>query len=155
MLSQVLIERDPAGRPMVQVVENPTSKKPRTFENRARGLRVPHFGSTDLILLAEYFSDRDFHIDLIEVANSGLSPLEENEEDRVSREMLSALRTGGAEAAMRTLDAQPGGLVVIGLRLTSTDLRSFSIRRDGVAHSSRPTTIVSALRDAFSSLPLT
>ncbi|WIB63742.1 hypothetical protein [Curtobacterium sp. MCBD17_040] len=147
-MQQVLMHRAGTATPRFELRENPRNQAPLSFEDAEAGVRVPRLGSQDLLAIARYAADVGFHIDGFIIEDHTLSPVPTEETDELSETLVNILARDGAFAAALFLDDE-FGFYVTGVRLTSADLRSFTLLREGVTRSPAETHLEDFLARAW------
>ncbi|MEG8035386.1 hypothetical protein QP157_08655 [Sphingomonas sp. LR61] len=91
-----------------------------------------HFGSQDLIRLAGFAQENGFKVSRFSLADSYLTPLEADEERRVSRSMVEILGHFDARELRGAMLDEFDGLYVIGVELISKESgHRLTVRRSG------------------------
>jgi len=133
-MQQVLMHRAGTAPPRFELRENPRNQASLSFEDADAGVRVPRLGSQDLLAIARYAADVGFRIDGFIIEDHTLTPVPIEETDELSEKLVNILAQNGAFAAALFLDDE-FGFYVTGVRLTSADLRSFTLLREGATRS--------------------
>lgn len=148
MVSQVIVHKHRSDQPVFEAVSNSKSVPPLSFEDLAHDVYVPRLGSDDLLHIAAFAASTGFYVDGFNILGRHGSPLDEDQLERVSAELLANLASGANYAATVFSRNYPGHFVA-GLVLTSSDMHSLVLRRLGVVETDLPSLATAFLAAAW------
>ncbi|WP_096359269.1 hypothetical protein [Microbacterium sp. TPU 3598] len=149
MVQQVVM-RLTGATPTFETQENPDGLPPLSFEDNGRGVRIPRLGTQDILAIAEYAARSGYRIDSFQLADHTLTNLQDPLAATVSAKLKKMLESGkDARAAENLLLERWPSLNVTGLSLTTPDLRTVRIQRQGILSASADWASTRFLADAW------
>lgn len=138
------------GAPSFETADNPDSRAPISFEDRRHGVRIPRLGSQDILRIAEFAVRDGYTVNGFQLGDSMLSPVAESLGEKVSKQLLKRLRRGESAADVDDFlaDEWPT-LAVIGVELTTPNLGSARLQRQGVLSGSADWSPIPFLTNAW------
>lgn len=130
-MQQVLMHRADGAAPRFELRDNPGNRSPLSFEDQTSGTRIPRLGTEDLLAIAKYAERSGLHVDGFTLEDHAFSALPDEAQDELSDVLADVLRRDGVAEASRLID-EDFGYYVTGVKLTTADLRSFTLLREGV-----------------------
>ena len=131
-MSKVVLSPSPDGRTSLRI----SNLEPGNTEHSVIGHEL-HMGSQDLIRFADFASNRGFRISSFMLADPNLSPLIEDEQVEISRQMVELLSAYGGDELEAAMRDEFDGLYVVGVNLiASSSGRRISVRRRGYVETS-------------------
>ena len=150
MVNQVVVR--PAGATSAVHIDPVTT----TSTTPLAGAQTLHFGSQDLIRVADFAREQNYKVARFLVADSYLSPLDESEERQVSDELIDILTTYGGRELEAAMDEEYAGLYVTGVEFVSlTSGLRIALRRRGYVDTSVVDEAERLLNSAWRELKLT
>lgn len=158
-VNQVVMRGDGAAEPTFDVLPNPRSKNPLTFENDASGVHVPSFGSSDIVLLSSFAAEHGFRIVRFSLADPYMSAIPDDERERVSDFLVTCLAEAGPNGVREMLKRDFRGYLVTAVDLEAeANMDRVSLRRHGVTvgtaidHQPGKSVLIQLLQDAWKAI---
>ena len=137
------------AQPVFETIATDGQTRPLEFEDVDEGVRVPRFGSDDLLYIADYAAAAGYLLDGFFLAGRHGSTLDEHEQAEISAGILEHLHSSDARFAAATLAKDFPGYYVTGVRLTTPEMHTVILRRLGVVETDDPSAVVSFLAAAW------
>jgi hypothetical protein len=134
-MQQVVMRRDGGPIPRFELRDNPLNRAPLSFEEPAAGFRIPRLGSQDILGIAAFALRNGFRIDNFVIEDQTFTRIDDDIAEEVSADLLRALTEKGPAAAATLID-RDWGYYVTGIVLTTPDLHTISLLRQGVTRTS-------------------
>lgn len=148
VVSQVVVHKMRSSEPVFEALSNGSAVPPLSFEDTTNDVYVPRLGSDDLLYIAAFALSSGYLLDGIYVVGRHGAPLEEEQLERASAELVENLRSGAAYAATIFARNYPGHFVA-GIVLTSPEMHTLILRRLGVVETDSPSLATDFLTSAW------
>lgn len=149
VMVQQVVMRLKGDTPTFETQENPEGLPPLSFEDDRQGLRIPRLGTQDILAIAEFASRSGYRIDSFQLADHTLTNVQDPLAAKVSKELKQVLEAGGARAAEDLLLNLWPTLNVTGVSLTTPDMRTARLQRQGILSTSAGWSPIRFLSDAW------
>lgn len=154
MTSQLVVDLK-GDVPQFRLEANRSGRPPADFQRPNDKLFVPHFGSQDLVRLADYLvASQKYKIESFRIAYPDYHRLDPEHESQLSTELLSFYRTGGVRSLLKQLDGDYSGYVVLGVKLIDPNLSALLVQRNGILKVEKGIDFTAIMDDAWMELEL-
>jgi len=150
-MQQVLMRRVGSGAPRFDLLDNPKNLAPLAFEKPREGVRVPRLGTQDLLAIASFATRTGYRIDGFIIEDRSFTRVSDDLEETVSDALAKTLEEEGVFQAAVLAD-ETWDVYVTGVKLTTADLRTVTLLRQGAARSAESFDIRQFLSGAWTAV---